>query len=248
MDPFQLAREIEPSVYRSWKARECVEYDGWQLRYADGFSRRGNSVFPAEQSTLPLIEKLDWCRSWYRERALELVIRQTPATEAGLDDVLETSGFSREGNTDVMVAELGGRSAALSVDRQPSLGWWNTTAALWGFDLATPTGWSAIINRIDLPAGFVSVDGVAAGMAIVDGPWMGLFEIIVAPDRRRQGLGNAVSNALLSWGSGLGAQRAYLQVVEDNRAAIEFYRRLGFEQAYTYWYRRDQERPANSPA
>ncbi|MCP3994171.1 MAG: GNAT family N-acetyltransferase [bacterium] len=240
MDARDLAREIEPCVYRSWKARECANYDGWQLRYADGFSRRGNSVFPAEQSTISLAEKIDWCRTWYRKRALDLVVRQTPATESGLDDVLSAEGFTREGDTHVMVGEIGDRSAEFSVDGQPSLGWWNTTAALWGFDLASPTGWSAIINRIDLPAGFVSIDGAGAGLAIVDGPWMGLFEIIVAPDRRRQRLGNAISNSLLDWGRGAGARRAYLQVVGSNLAAAEFYRGLGFEQAYTYWYRRDR--------
>jgi GNAT superfamily N-acetyltransferase len=248
MDSHALALEIEPCVYRSWKARECAEYDGWELRYADGFSRRGNSVFPAGRSRIPHEEKLDWCREWYRKRGLGLVLRQTPATEPGLDEILEAEGFSREGVTDVMVGGVGATSGEISVHEAASSGWLETTAGLWGFDLASPTGWRAIIDRIDLPAGFVCVDGEAAGLAIVDGPWVGLFEIIVAPSQRRKGLGRLVTNSLLNWGRDLGAERAYLQVVEANETAIAFYRALGFEHAYSYWYRRDQPQPEKSPA
>lgn len=241
-----LAREIEASVYRSWKARVCVDYDGWQLRYADGFSRRGNSVYPEASSMLPYDEKLDWCRRWYAERGIDLVIRQTVASEPGLDDVLAEAGFGLEGRTHVMVGDVVVDGGELPTASSPTPAWWSTTAGLWGFDLGRPDGWSAIINRIDLPAAFVVIGGKAAGLAILDGNWMGLFEIIVAADSRRAGLGSAVTESLLAWGGGLGAQRAYLQVVAENTTAIEFYESLGFKQAYTYWYRRDQ--PANSPA
>ena len=247
-DPIELARDIERSVYRSWKARECVEYDGWELRYADGFSRRGNSVYPVRESLLPYGEKLDWCRRWYADRGLDLVVRQTVASEAGLDDVLDEAGFTREGHTHVMVADMGEAEGTLHVDRDPSPAWWTTTAGLWGFDLDRPDGWRAIVNRIDLPAGFVCVDGEGAGMAIVDGDWLGLFEIVVAPGTRRTGLGGSLTRSLLGWGRGTGAVRSYLQVVADNAVAIDFYESLGFEHAYTYWYRRDQARPANNPA
>ncbi len=246
MAALELARTIEDSVYRSWKARLCVEYDGWQLRYADGFSRRGNSVYPAVSSTLPHGEKLEWCRRWYGERGLDLVIRQTIATEPGLDRVLAEAGFTLEGHTHVMVGEVGSRDGGLVTMPEPSPHWWDTTARLWGFDLDRPDGWAAIINRIDLPAAFVVVDGKAAGLAIRAGEWVGLFEIIVAADSRRAGLGRAVTESLLAWGGSHGAQHAYLQVVAENTAAIEFYGSLGFEQAYTYWYRRDQR--ANRPA
>lgn len=240
MPSLDLVGDIEDALYRSWRARECVTYDGWQLRYADGFSRRANSVYPAEPSRLSHTEKLDYCRRWYRERAHDLLVRQTPATESGLDVVLAKDGFSLEGATEVMVGKLGGRSGEISVEATPSSEWWNTTADLWGFDLSTPTGWSGMINRIDQPAGFACVNGQAAGFAVVVGAWVGLFEIVVAANRRGRGLGRAVTDSLLQWGSKVGAQRAYLQVLADNKNAIRFYRSRGFEREYGYWYRRDR--------
>ncbi len=38
MTDLGLVREIEAAAYRAWPAREMIEYDGWQLRFADGFS------------------------------------------------------------------------------------------------------------------------------------------------------------------------------------------------------------------
>ena len=246
MSVVELAQEIEASVYRSWKARVCVEYDGWQLRFADGFSRRGNSVYPESLSSLPHGEKLDWCRDWYAQRGLDLVVRQTIASEPGLDEVLDAAGFGQEGRTHVMTRDVVGRGGSLAAASAPTSSWWRTTADLWGFDLERSDGWSAIINRIDLPAAFIAIDGKAAGLAIVDGSWVGLFEIIVAPEIRRSGLGREVTESLLAWGAERGAQRSYLQVVAENTTAIDFYQGLGFEHTYSYWYRRDQ--PANRPA
>ena len=70
--------------------------------------------------------------------------------------------------------------------------------------------------------------------------WVGLFEIVVATEQRRQGWGRALTESLLSWATNFGAAQAYLQVVAENTTAIEFYRSLGFTRAYGYWYRRDR--------
>ena len=248
MTDLALIQSVERAGYRSWKARECVEYDGWQLRFADGFSRRGNSVYPAEASTLPLAAKLDFCREWYRKRNLDLVVRQNPATEPGLDVRLAAEGFSLEGHTDVMAATIGRRSGNLEVAAVPSPEWWATTAALWNLDEVRRRGWRAIIGGLELPSGFVCVPETAAGLAIVADEWVGLFEIVVASEQRRQGWGRAVTESLLAWAAQLGASRAFLQVVAANNTAIEFYRSLGFGKAYGYWYRRDRLATAASGA
>ncbi|MDJ0496609.1 MAG: GNAT family N-acetyltransferase [Acidimicrobiia bacterium] len=235
--------EIEAAAYRAWPARELVEYDGWELRFADGFSRRGNSVYPARPSKLPLSEKLNWCRNWYRDRGEPLLVRQTPATEAGLDEVLADSGFTLEGRTLVMTTNLsGGFDSADTVADAPSPEWWEAAAALWEIPQSSHAAWRSIIERIDHPAAFVQRSGAngshAAGLAVVVGGWLGLFEIIVRSDLRRRGIGSGVTRSLLNWGAHSGATGAFLQVVEENEAAIACYRRLGFEPAYHYWYRR----------
>ncbi|HAJ77077.1 MAG TPA: hypothetical protein DCM64_11565 [Gammaproteobacteria bacterium] len=42
---------------------------------------------------------------------------------------------------------------------------------------------------------------------------------------------------LLRWGCTQGATYAYLQVESDNHAAVNLYRKYGFAELYSYWYR-----------
>ena len=97
-----LIAEIERAAFTAWPARETVAYDGWQLRYSDGFSRRINSVAATGPSTKPLVEKLIHCRGWYAQRDLPLLFRLTPLVEEGIDKALDAWGFKLEGETIVM--------------------------------------------------------------------------------------------------------------------------------------------------
>lgn len=242
-----LVAEIEMAAYRSWPARHLEEYDRWQLRYADGFSRRANSVYPAGVSTLDYDTKLAYCRGWFRQRGMGLVVRRTPGSEAGLDDALAERGFGLEGRTDVMVADLAGSAPGENptLGLEPGPRWWEAMAGLWRIDRSLRRGWRGIIGRIDLPAAYGLVtdgqENVAAGLAVVDGTWLGLFEVIVAEERRRQGIGVEFTRSLLAWGRNRGAESAYLQVIQENEAAIAMYEALGFRCAYTYWYRRSRD-------
>ena len=119
---------------------------------------------------------------------------------------------------------------------------WEAAAELWQISQEQRSAWRGIVDRIDHPAAFVQRWGTegphAAGLAVVVGEWLGLFEIIVRPDLRRNGIGSAVTRSLLTWGQQAGAERAFLQVVEDNKPAIALYEAVGFTAAYKYWYRR----------
>jgi ribosomal protein S18 acetylase RimI-like enzyme len=41
----------------------------------------------------------------------------------------------------------------------------------------------------------------------------------------------------LNWGKSNGATQAYLQVETENQAGINLYNKLGFTEAYQYFYR-----------
>jgi ribosomal protein S18 acetylase RimI-like enzyme len=242
MHPVPPIQKIEAAAYKAWPAAERVDYDGWQLRYAHGFSRRGNSVYPAQPSTIDLGLKLEWCAAWYEQRGLGLVVRQNPATEPGLDEDLDSRGFGREGVTNVMVAAITVGDQAVAVEDTASAAWSVAARELWGIGPDQIAGWRGIIERIDVPAGFALVkEGdrpVAAALAVAVGRWLGLFEIVVAPERRRQGIGSRLTSSLMTWGAALGADSAFLQVVAENGPAINMYEGLGFEFCYRYWYRR----------
>jgi len=71
-------------------------------------------------------------------------------------------------------------------------------------------------------AGFISSRRVA-----VEGE---ILNLAVKPEYRRQGLGQALVNAILDRFRQDGVRQVFLEVRESNHTAISFYQRLGFRQ------------------
>ena len=74
-----------------------------------------------------------------------------------------------------------------------------------------------------------SVEDLAHGKAAVDGDWLGVHGLVVAPDSRRRGLARAVMGALLEWGAEQGATTVWLHVETDNAPAIALYESMGLD-------------------
>ncbi len=85
----------------------------------------------------------------------------------------------------------------------------------------------------------ISLDGdiLGCGLGVAQGGYLGLFDIVIDPEHRRQRHGERLMLALLAWGAQHGAHTAYLQVMCNNEPALRLYEKLGFEEKYQYWYR-----------
>ncbi len=81
------------------------------------------------------------------------------------------------------------------------------------------------------------VDGSVAGMANAlitistaqGGRVLLLEDVIVSREHRGGGLGRRLVEHVLAWAHGQGMTRVTLLADRDNRPALDFYRRLGFE-------------------
>lgn len=78
---------------------------------------------------------------------------------------------------------------------------------------------------------------IACGLGVVEGTYMGLFDLVTDVHFRNQGYGEQLILSLLEWGKEHGAKHAYLQVVLSNTPALGLYSKLGFQEVYQYWYR-----------
>ena len=88
----------------------------------------------------------------------------------------------------------------------------------------------------------VAIDQSAVGQRVsvrrrVEGEWAGVTSVDVAPAARRQGIGSAVMDTLLSWAAGQGAVASYLQVRAANPGALKLYDALGYVTHHPYNYR-----------
>ncbi len=90
--------------------------------------------------------------------------------------------------------------------------------------LGVPTSTSTL--TVDGPRLTATAPG-GTGRAAVDGDWLGLYDLAVDAERRRQGLGSDLVRTLLDAGAERGATNLWLHVEVDNVAALFFYERLG---------------------
>ncbi len=78
---------------------------------------------------------------------------------------------------------------------------------------------------------------VSMGIGLVLDGYLGIFNMVTRPEMRRQGFASQLIRLLTAWGMSRRAHTAYLQVRQDNSAAVGVYKQHGFEVCHRYWYR-----------
>lgn len=215
-------RAVEHAAALAWPGTEHRWLDGWLLRAAagsTGSTLRANSAIPldmfAQASTIPAI--IDW----YAQRGLTPWLA-APERLLRLSDNLHAECETR---TLVRDAEAADGGFGVTLAPQPDADWLDRYARQVPVEVLTAVADGQLV--------FASVPGVAVGRGALtqsaDGTrWVGLSELRVAADQRRQGHARTVCAALLVWGREHGATRAYAQVRSDDHAAFGFFESLGF--------------------
>lgn len=230
----------------AWPALETVLYDGWILRFADGYTRRANSVNPIYDSTIDVNAKITCCESIYKQKGLRAVFKMTgDVYPSDLDQVLHRSGYVREAETSVQALELDAINLSVDVGVQISSlvddSWLDGFFRMSGAHEKYRNTFRSILERSmgDRCIARVVEHGtvVACGLGVRDEKMVGLFDIIVDERLRGRGLGRRVTESILAWARESGVETSYLQVMVDNRIALALYHDLGFREIYRYWYR-----------
>lgn len=79
LPPFNEIRLIEELSLTAWPALQAVYDGGWVLRFADGYTRRANSVNPLYSSVEDADTKIRRCEALYVSHGLSTVFKITPA-------------------------------------------------------------------------------------------------------------------------------------------------------------------------
>jgi GNAT superfamily N-acetyltransferase len=238
-------QQIEEAGLNAWPAHQQLLYDGWLLRFADGYTKRANSVNPFYTARLEIGSKIEYCEALYQRVGLPPVFRLTPLAPKGLDTTLEGRGYQVLHPTRVLTLDLEDWSdpglAAVSVRELPLEQWMGVFSDVSGSLVAKQPAHAQILRNILNPyfCAVIEIDGkwVACGLGVQEGAWFGLFDIVTHPEHRRQGLSTALIAAMLDWARAQGARRSYLQVMESNQPALGLYAKLGYMDRYGYWYR-----------
>ncbi|WP_414472997.1 GNAT family N-acetyltransferase [Microvirga sp. M2] len=245
MNDHSLIIGLESRLLNAWPSFEYQAYDGWILRLANGYSKRANSATPFLPNASLDEELIDHMIARFVEANVRPTFRLNGLEAAEANERLRMRGFREIEPTHVLVAAIrqGDCEADPEVELQPqvSKSWVRETAESYGGDKADGATLMQIVSRIRQKTAFATLSldekPVAWGLGVVERGYVGLYDIVVAPDLRGIGLGRRVVTSLMAWGCKEGAHSAYLQVREENEVARSLYGTLGFATAYRYTHR-----------
>ncbi|MEQ9367269.1 MAG: GNAT family N-acetyltransferase [Leptospirales bacterium] len=255
-------RMIEEFSLNAWPALQQLYFQGWILRFAEGFSRRANSVHSSYGPVAggDLKDLLELCEGVYLARGLAPVFRITPASRPGnLDEALASRGYRREGETLVLSRNLSapdgqglqppgfdedaGGAGALLCEGLERGGeeWLAGVTELRGRPAKSISVFRNILSGIITRACYVLLKSedrpAACAMGVLQQNWVGVLELARADAFRGRGYGRAALNLVEEWAAAYGANRAYLACEATNRPALQMYHDAGYSELYRYWYR-----------
>lgn len=227
------AEDLTRITSRGWPAVESQALGDWELRASGGFTGRANSVAVHGDPGVP--DPLAAVVAFYQLRGLRPLAQLVEGST--WDRRFEDAGWvpveGQPPGAIVQVADLGAAPPAdpeAVVSERASDAW----LALYG-RVADPALARAVMEG-PATVGFVAIEDVAIGRVVVTGEWAGLAAVEVAPEHRRRGLARRIVETSLAWAVEHGADKAYLQTMRDNHAALALYAPHGFRTHHAYRY------------
>jgi len=237
-------RRLERLAFRARPSLETVDYDGWILRFAGGYTKRANSVNPHFGSTLPVSTKIAHCEAFYEERGLPAIFRLTRFSRpTELDRALTDAGYNVLDRSLVMTASLD-RAPGLEtgkVLRMSNDEWFAAFDRLRRLKPVERAIHRRVVESAQGTSYFAMIeqdgDPIACGLGVLVDGAVGLFDLFAGEAYRHRGHGTAIAGSILRWAVHRGARTGFLQIHSQNTPARRLYKGFGFEISYPYWYR-----------
>ena len=237
---------IERATAAAVSPEAIEELDGWLLAFDSGTIGRATSAAPLRHAPCGagLVPRIE---ARYAAHGLppQFRIADVPCFD-GLQALLEDRGYQGGRPTRVQIAATrAARAASERADAEcapaPDAAW----AAIFlgeGFD---PVDGANRVRAFSRSAGSVYAslreDGraIAAGAGAFSHGWASVHGMRTERARRGRGLAGRVLASIAAIALERGIERMFLQVEDDNAAALALYRRAGFETVwqYRYWRR-----------
>lgn len=248
LDRIQTLEEL------SLNALPCLQQildEGWLLRFADGYTKRANSVTPLYPGGNFLSQKIARCEKIYENFNLPPIFRLTTNPQwLSLDQTLAELGYVKQNAVSVRVKSISDRadiSASntqlnLTITRELSEAWLDNYVHAANVPIQHWQTLSIMLDLIPHPTCYAYLQDRArfcgCALGVLERDYLGIFFLVTAKQQRRKGYGTQLLTAICDWGRNNGATTAYIQVEVANQAGINFYDRLGFRENYQYFYRR----------
>lgn len=229
--------ELTRITSRGWPPIESVRLGEWELRASGRFTGRANSVAVHGSPGIPFEDAVAEVEAFY-------ALREQPAlAQVVVGSVHEKSFTSAgwepmEGYFGGAVVQIADLDPAYAADPEACLS--DTVDDEWLSHYGRVNDPVAARAVLEGPAqvAFIKIGTptVAIGRVAVTGEWAGIACVEVEPDARRQGLATRIVDTALAWAVEHGADKAYLQTMRTNEAALALYKPYGFVDHHNYVY------------
>lgn len=212
--------------------KSTIEYDGWHLsKVADNCVE----VIPLEESRIDLQTKIRFCERYSKQQQASIRFKLfTKRSREKIDVLLRKMKYQQVKNQLLMCTDklslplIRNEQASVKIieDHHPDFDEERQNLHLEELG----NGERACICQI-------SVEGLPVGnaFATIKDSHMGIFNVYVTKEYRKNGFGEHIMRALFHWGRDLLAERVYLHVDSDNKPAINLYKKLGFSTESEIW-------------
>lgn len=239
-------RICEEILLNQWQPLQTILYDGWILRFANGYTKRANSINPIYYSSEDIHAKIKHCEKMYAAHQLKTTFKITPFIHPdNLDEILESKGYDLIDQTGVQRLDLKQVKRptlqTVRIHDQVNEEWIDQFCFLSSVDEKHKQTMKWMLSNRCSEKGFFSLyhngEAVACGLGMVERKALGIFDIVTSHKYRNQGLGEQLLLNILRWGKDKGAEYSDLAVLMNNEPALRLYAKLGYKEIYQYWYR-----------
>lgn len=249
--------DLQLLMARGWPGLRQERLGDWTLRFGAGVTGRANSVLVVGDPGMPVETAVGAVESRYRAAGLapqfQIAYPLGGPASTDLDTVLAGRGYRIVTPTLTMTADLrdpevrAAMEAAMEAAVEHDLGAATPAYRIDITDGPDPgldvSGTGRFAEMTAAPARYLTIsdaDRSVVGWArlALDEQWCGISNLHIDPAHRRNGLGRRAMAELLTHARQRGCDLAYLQVLQDNAAALALYDATGWRRHHRYHYRK----------
>jgi len=245
---------LDELMANAWRPVLEEARGGWRYRWADGVTRRANSVL-ALGADGNVEELVDYAEAFYGQRGAPTLIQvSTASAPQGLAAYLQVRGYRSTARTVVEeaatqhVVDQARSSVEIEITEAPTDEWlrayWSVVEAIRGGKGPDIAVYRDFLLAPGLPTAFAAVrrgsQVIGVGQLVIERGWGGVQCMATDATNRRQDVASAVLNGLAKEALRRGVGQMYLAVMADNDAATALYDSAGFRTSHEYSYFTEQ--------
>ncbi|MHB9295535.1 GNAT family N-acetyltransferase [Pillotina sp. SPG140] len=214
---------------------------------ANGYTKRANSINPIYPSKIKIEEKIEFCKKLYARYNLPVIYKLIECEEhKTIDKKLETLNYEQGDITSVQICDtiktIDNNIKGIVIDNDFNNNWIKGFVECNKIKSKDEETIKIMLKNItgNKIAIYKVFDGeiVGCGYGVIENDFVGLFDIVVKDNNRGKGYGKEIVQSILSEAGKTGIKKSYLQMVDDNSIAKNLYKKLGYQEKYRYWYRK----------